>query len=311
MKEERFWKSMDRSNRIHVVIWTPEQECKGVMILSHGMIEYVERYEALAEYMNQRGIAVIGNDHLGHGLSVKSDDDFGYIGSGKSEVVVEDMDKLVRYAKKRFGDGIPYILFGHSMGSFLARRYIMTYGKNVDASIIVGTGYHNPIELAFGLLVAKCAEIVKGERYRSDLINNLAFGLYNRRIKNPRTEHDWMSRDEKVVDAYCSNKYCTFTFTVNGYETLFETLWYIQKRKNMKCIPTDMPILMMSGAQDPVGSYGVGVKKVYRQYKKLGINNMRLRMYEMDRHEICNEPDKYDVYRDMYRWINRFVLNEK
>lgn len=308
MKEERFWKSMDQTNRIHVVIWLPEQTCKAVMILSHGMIEYVERYEPLAQYLNERGIAVIGNDHLGHGLSVKSDDDFGYIGRGKSEVLVKDIDKVVRYAKKRFGDGIPYILFGHSMGSFLARRYLMTYGKNVDAAILAGTAYHNPIELAFGLIVAKCAELVKGERYHSDFINGLAFGLYNRRIKNPRSPHDWISRDENVVDAYCSNKYCTFTFTINGYQSLFETLWFIQKKQNMIHLPKDMPILMLAGGQDPVGNYGAAVKKVCRQYKKLGVHNLQMKLYEQDRHELCNEPDKYDVYRDMYRWMKRYVL---
>jgi alpha-beta hydrolase superfamily lysophospholipase len=131
-----------------------------------------------------------------------------------------------------------------------------------------------------------------------------AFGTYQGRIKNPRTDKDWLTRDEKVVDEYRANKYCMFRFTINGYRTLFEVISYIQDDKNIRKIPEELPIYLISGEEDPVGNYGKGVRNIYKKYKKCGIKDISMKLYPNDRHEILNELDRNEVYTDVLRWIS-------
>ncbi len=306
MMKETYIPSTDQKNKLHVVIWEPEGEVKAIMQISHGMVEYVERFHEFACSLNQYGILVIGNDHLGHGKTASCDEDLGYFGAEKSKTVVDDLHSVTAYAKTEYGKK-PYFLFGHSMGSFMARRYLMTYGEELDGAIISGTGFAPSSVLNVAGFVAGWLKLIHGERYRSPFLKKLSFTGYLDHIEKPRTQNDWLTNDEAIVDKYNADKFCTYTFTVNGYQTLFGVLRYIQNPKNVEKIPKDIPIFMISGAEDPVGAYGEGVKKVYDSYKSSGMKNVSMRLYEGKRHELTNEIGKENVYADVQDWIFKHV----
>lgn len=265
--------SNDGVHKLHVVVWQPNGEPKAVLQLSHGMIEFIERYEGLAQYLNEQDILVIGNDHLGHGHTAGSDEDLGYFcPEHMSETVVKDLHTVTEYAKKEY-PGIPYFLLGHSMGSFMARRYLMTYGDELTGAILCGTGEQTSATLFAGKTAAGILGAFKGQRYRSEFIRKTSFKGYNDRFEK-RTENDWLTKDQSIVDWYNGHKFCTFGFTINGYKTLFEVLTYIQKQENYNKIPKNLPVYMIAGEDDPVGNYGEGVKHIYQQYKDSGIKDI-------------------------------------
>lgn len=294
--------SNDGVHKLHVVVWQPDGEPKAVLQLSHGMIEFIERYEGLAQYLNEQDILVIGNDHLGHGHTAGRDEDLGYFcPEHMSETVVKDLHTVTEYAKKEY-PGIPYFLLGHSMGSFMARRYLMTYGDELTGAILCGTGEQTSATLFAGKTAAGILGAFKGQRYRSEFIRKTSFKGYNDRFEK-RTENDWLTKDQSIVDWYNGHKFCTFGFTINGYKTLFEVLTYIQKQENYNKIPKNLPVYMIAGEDDPVGNYGEGVKHIYQQYKDSGIKDISIKLYPNDRHEILNELDKETVYADVADWI--------
>ena len=192
------------------------------------------------------------------------------------------------------------------MGSFMARRYLMTYGEKITGAIISGTGYKTAPVLAVAFFFTAVTKLFHGERYRSPFMKWLVFHTYNRKIADVKTKNDWLTRDAAVVAAYNENPYCKFSFTVNGYETLFGAIKYIQKQNNWEETPKQLPILMIAGEEDPVGSYGKDVKKVYKKYQQLGCNHIELKLYQDDRHELVNELDREVVYADISQWILRW-----
>lgn len=304
--KEVYIPSINNRNQLHVAIWEPQRETKAILQISHGMVEYIVRYDDFAKHLNQQGILVIGNDHLGHGQSVLDESEFGYFGKEKGSAVVDDLYEVTKYAKKQYGENIPYFLMGHSMGSFMARRYLMTYGEKITGAIISGTGYKTAPVLAVAFFFTAVTKFFHGERYRSPFMKWLVFHTYNRKIADVKTKNDWITRDAAVVAAYNENPYCKFSFTVNGYETLFGAIKYIQKQNNWEKTPKQLPILMIAGEEDPVGSYGKDVKKVYKKYQQLGCNHIELKLYQDDRHELVNELDREVVYADISQWILRW-----
>lgn len=299
--------STDKVNNIHVYIWEPENKPEAILQISHGMKEHIMRYEEFAKFLSSKGILVIGNDHLGHGNTVKDEADFGFFGSERSKTVVDDLHEVTLYAKSKFGADIPYFLLGHSMGSFMARRYLMTYGNELSGAIISGTGSQPGLLLACGRMIANITGLVKGDRYIPTLIKNMAFGTYLNHIDNPRTESDWLCKDEKIVDKYNNDKFCTFEFTVDGYKTLFESIAFIQNKNNINKIPKSLPIIFISGSEDPVGEYGKGVKRAYEDIKGSGVKDVESILYEGGRHEMLNEIEREDVYNDIYCWISNHM----
>ena len=301
--KEVYIPSTDGKNKLHVVIWEPNIQVIGVVQISHGMVEYIKRYDEFARYLNQYGILVVGNDHLGHGETAKTDDDWGYFRSDNmSETVVEDLYKITCFAKKNYPD-VPYFLFGHSMGSFMARRYIMTYGNELDGVIISGTGNQSGSVLKAGKIMVSLTKLFKGDRYRSRMLKNMFFSKFNARIPNVRTSNDWLTKDEAIVDKYNADKYCTYSFTVNGYRTLLEVLSFIQNENNIEKIPKNLPVFLIAGEEDPVGNYGKAVKNVYEIYEQAGIEDISIKLYKDDRHELINETDKEDIYEDIRGWM--------
>ena len=302
-KKEILIPSTNGSNKLHVIEWAPKGNIKAILQLSHGMVEYIDRYDKFAKYLNERGILVIGGDHLGHGLTAANDEELGYFpAEDGSKTVVDDLYEITKYTKNKYPK-VPYYILGHSMGSFMVRRYIMTYGNEVDGTIIMGTGGQPKLLIYTARTIVKVLTKLKGSKHRSKLVNKLSFGTYNNKFKPVRTEYDWLTRDEGIVDAYKSNKYCTFLFTLNGYETLFNTLHFINKKENIDKIPKDMPIFFVAGDKDPVGANGVGVNKVFNQYKNLGIKDIKIKLYKDARHEILNEINCEEVFEDIHNWL--------
>ncbi len=301
-KSEFYFPSCDGVNQLHCILWEPEGKVKGILQISHGMVEYVERYERFACALTEAGYVVVGNDHLGHGKSAKSND-LGYFAKKEgSKKVVDDLYAITKHIKQKF-KGLPYFAMGHSMGSFMIRRYIMSYGDKIDGVIIMGTGNQPSVAVNMGMATVKLLKLIKGERYRSVLCDNLSFGSYNKRIKPLRTSKDWLTRDKKVVDAYLNDPLCSYIFTLNGFETLLSTVSFIQNKKNIARIPKELPILLVAGEEDPVGAYGKGVKKVYETYCKNQIQDVEMKLYPGARHEILNEINYEAVTNDILSWM--------
>lgn len=299
--------STDGKNQLHVYTFVPDSEVKAILQISHGMIEHIGRYKEFAEFLNSKGILVIGNDHLGHGLTAANDEDLGYFGASNSKTVVDDLYEITKYAKNKYGKNVPYILLGHSMGSFMARRYIMTYGSELTGAIISGTGSQPGIILSFGQLLASLTEIIKGGHHRPKLLKTIAFSSYNKKIPDAKTPSDWLCKDEEIVNKYINDKFCTFEFTADGYKTLFQSIAFIQKPSNINNIPKNLPILIFSGDQDPVGNYGKGVITAKNAMEKAGIKNISFILYEGGRHEMLNETNRKQVYVDIYEWIEKIL----
>ena len=309
-KEEITYDSRDNETKIHAIRWIPQKgEIRGVLQIVHGMVEHIDRYNDFANYLAENGFVVVGNDHLGHGASVKQDSDRGYFCKKDGEtVLIRDVHRLKKLTQKAF-PGKPYFILGHSMGSFIARKYIMEYGKGIDGAIVMGTGSKPLYLLKLGVCLTKALSKIHGEKYRSKFINNRAFGSFNNQFSSTRTEHDWLTKDTEQVDAYESDERNNFIFTLNGYETLFKIFIYIQEEKNFVNVRKDLPVFFMSGAEDPVGDRGEGVKKAYELLKKVGYSKLDIKLYQDDRHEILNESDKDVVYKDLETWIMQQISN--
>lgn len=297
--------SHDHKTLIHAVRWIPDQEVKGILQISHGMVEFIERYEEFAEYMTKKGFLVTGNDHLGHGDSVRSKDQYGFFNEKNGNaVLLLDLYQLQRKTKELYPN-VPYFLLGHSMGSFLVRQYLCLYGKELDGAIIMGTGYHSRFEAKLGMRLTKMIAAIKGWGYRSKFVNALAFGSYNRKFKPGRTDKDWLTKDEKIVDDYIKDERCQFLFTLNGYYNLFFSLAKLSNKDYIQKMPKNLPVLFVSGEDDPVGNFGKGVKKVVDTFKENGMKRVSCKMYPNDRHEILNELDRKKIYQDLYEWIQK------
>lgn len=303
-KEDFYFDSRDGEHKIHAIKWIPDVE-KPVCILQivHGMAEYIDRYDGFANYMADRGILVVGDDHLGHGQSVKPGELYGYFCKEDAHtVLVRDEHRLKKMIQKQY-EGVPYLILGHSMGSFITRNYLLKYGAGIDGAIIMGTGMHTKPELLFGIAMSKIQRLFFGDKHVATLINALTFGAYNQRIKSPKTSFDWISRNEDNIRKYAEDPLCGFTFTVNGFETLFKLILSLQDQDKLKKMPANLPVFFLSGTDDPVGNYGKSVRQVYQSFKEIGMENVRMKLYPKDRHELLNEVDREDVYGDIYRWI--------
>ena len=307
MKSDFYFDSSNNKDRIHGVMWKPEGNIKAILQISHGMAEFIERYADFAVFLNSHGILVAGNDHLGHGDSASSKEEFGYFAeTDGNSCIIDDLHQVTEIIKKDY-PGIPYFLLGHSMGSFYARQYLCQYGTELDGAIIMGTAFQPRAAAASGKVMCKAIALFKGWHYRSSFINNLAFGSYNKAFEPARTSTDWLSRDTENVDKYNTDDRCGFIFTLNGYYNLFHGLTRLCDEDLLKKVPKALPILVTSGASDPVGNFGKGVTAVYEQYKKLGIKDLSIKLYPEARHEILNEINREEVYEDILNWLEKHI----
>ncbi|MEL7649494.1 MAG: alpha/beta hydrolase [Sedimentibacter sp.] len=305
-KEEFYYDSSDNKTKIHAIRWIPKGNVKAVLQIAHGMLEHMERYDDFATSLASSGILVTGNDHLGHGLSVHTEEDRGYFSAKDGNTaVVEDMHKLRKLTEEKF-KGVPYFMLGHSMGSFLLRQYITTHDR-LSGAIIVGTGHQPYVLVKAGMAVSRAIATVKGWRHRSLFVNNLAIGSYNKSFEPSRTSVDWLTKEDSIVDEYLADDKINFIFTLNAYYNMFKGMTYLYDRKKLEKIPKDLPVIFLSGAGDPVGNFGKDVPKLCNQFKALGVKDVDFRLYENDRHEIINETDREEVHRHIAKWIEHRI----
>ncbi len=303
-KQEFYFESRDREHKIHAIRWIPEAERPVCIVqIVHGMAEYIDRYDEFASFLAGKGILVVGDDHLGHGKSVQQGEPYGYFcRENAATVLVRDEHRLKKMTQEQY-PGVPYIILGHSMGSFITRNYLLRYGTGIDGAIIVGTGMQPALMLLCARALAALQRIFCGSKHVSGLLNVAAFGAYNKKIKPHRTLFDWLSRNEENVKNYIEDPLCGFTFTVNGFQTLFQLIWNLHDRKKLQEMPQRLPVLFISGEEDPVGDYGKSVLRVYQSFKEAGMENVQMKLYPEDRHELLNEEDRQEVYADVYRWL--------
>lgn len=289
---------------LHVCIW--EQAAPWCMVqLVHGMSEHIQRYAAFARYLNQQGVLVAGCDNASHGKSRNPEDPWGYFGEKDGWAhLVEDVDR-VRQLLQQEHPGVPLVLMGHSMGSFLARSYAAQYGRGVAGFIFMGTAGRNPF--LFGGKAIAAWEVRRGRgALPNSTLDKLVAGGYNRPFQPNRTPFDWLSKDTCQVDAYVVDPACGFPFTAAGYRDLFDGLGSISSKSWARQVP-DVPILVVSGQEDPVGGKEAkGVKQVANWLTQTG-HQVELRIYPGDRHELLNETDKEQVMEDIGSFIKRAV----
>lgn len=310
VKEEFYFDSRDGESRLHAVRYRPEDEggIRCILQVVHGMAEYVERYEEFASYLTARGFVVTGEDHLGHGRSVGDKGKQGYFcRQDPATVLVRDVHRLKKITEEKYPE-VPYVIMGHSMGSFITRNYLCRYGTGISGAVIMGTGMQPKAVLGAAKAVAAIQGKLLGQDHPSGLLDKLAFGAYGKGIASRRTAFDWLSRDEERVDGYIADPMCGFTFTVNGFRALFELVSRLHDPRNLEAVPKLLPIYMVSGDADPVGDYGRGVKRAYDSLVAAGLVNIKLKMYEGGRHELLNETNREQVMKDIADWVEETVL---
>ena len=303
-KEEFYFDSRDQQNKIHAVKWIPDAE-KPVCIFQivHGMAEHIDRYDEFARFLAGKGILVVGEDHLGHGKSVPEGGTYGYFCEhDAANVVVRDVHRLKKMMQEQY-PGVLYLILGHSMGSFILRNYLFRYGSGVDGAIIVGTGMQAKSTLILARTVTAVQKVFCGAKHVGKFVDKASFGHYNDRFEPARTNVDWLSRETANVDRYLADPMCGFTFTLNGFATLFKLIHNCHDKEKIESMPKQLPVMLIAGADDPVGNYGKSVETVYQSYLDAGMQNVQMKLYENDRHELLNETDRASVYEDVYRWI--------
>lgn len=299
-----YFTSSNGKNRIRARECLPDGEPRAIVQIAHGIAEHIERYDEFMRFLAENGFIAVGNDHLGHGKSYEKDEDKGVFDDQNGwSYVVMDMDKLRSSMRRRYPE-LPYVFFGHSMGSFLTRTYLINYPERYDAAIISGTGQQGlPLVLA-GYGMAQALVKFKGARVSGDILNNIAFGAYCDRIENPRTPFDWLSRDNAMVDKYIEDSNCGFVAKNSLYRDMMGGIRFIINQKNIDKMSKEQPVYFMSGKDDPVGDYGVGVEKAYNAFCKAGLKDVSMRLYPGGRHEMLNETNKEEVYQDILNWLN-------
>lgn len=305
MKNEFYFASKDELTKIHAVEWVPEGKVKAVLQMCHGMVEYIERYDEFATYLSQRGYYVVGHDHLGHGKSIYSSERLGYFHeTSGNEYVIGDIHQLRIRTEEKFPN-VPYFMLGHSMGSFLVRQYLGFYGAGISGAIIMGTGDQPNVILRAGKAICRLTALFKGWSCRSGLVDGMAAGGYNKHFEKETDGSNWLSRNPENVKKYRNDLLCGYMFTVNAYYHMFAGMIKMNKQEKEGRIPRGLSVAFVSGKEDPVGDFGKGVKRVYKRYKVAGIQDVKIRLYEEDRHEILNELDKESVYEDLLMWLDK------
>ena len=289
---------------LHAFYCEPDGPVRAVVQLSHGMVEFIDRYKPLAESLAAQGIAVTGNDHLGHGGSIRTKADYGYFAQPDgNRAVLDDLHRMTRLAKQRW-PGVPYFLLGHSMGSFYARQYLCEWGSELEGAIILGTGFQPRalVRLAKGICRVQAA--LFGWQHRSKLVERLSFAGYNNGLEG-RTTHDWLNRDAAEVDKYLADERCTFTFTVNAYYSMFSGILRLHDPAFVAQMPKDLPLLFLAGDADPVGERGKGVERAVQSLRDAGVQNIEVKFYPGARHELLVETNRREVFADIAGWIEK------
>ena len=301
--EEFSFPSSTGENTIRCLKCLPDGAPRGVVQIEHGIAEHMDRYRDFMSFLAENGFVAVGDDHLGHGKTIKAPSDQGFFAEENGwDYVIADIDKLHDLMSEQY-PGLPYVIFGHSMGSFLVRTYLIKHPDKYDAAIISGTGQQSPALVLGGLAAAQFLVRSKGARADGQVLNDMAFGTYCKRIPDARTTSDWVSRDRETVDKYLADPLCGFVAKVGLFRDMMSGIRFISSQKNIDRMNKEAPVYFMSGEEDPVGDYGAGVERAYRAFCRAGLKDVMIRLYPGGRHEMLNEINREDVYRDILNWL--------
>ncbi len=307
MKKNTFYLTAPDNKEIFIREWLPETDAKAIIQIAHGMAEHSGRYEEFAEYLVSEGFGVYANDHRGHGQTEKDPEKLGYLADENGWQKVLDDLLMITENIRQDHPGIPVILLGHSFGSMLVRSYMIKYGDKTDGYIISGTNETKGLLLAAGKLISGLQGAIKGKKSPSKLMTTMSFGKFNSYFKPNKTEFDWLSRDEERNRNYVDDPFCGTVFSNGFFHDMLDMLDFLNK--NYSKSVTDKPVLMFSGSKDPVGDFGKAVKSVYNKLKQAGVKDLTLKLYEDGRHEMLNETNRKEVYKDITDWITTHILN--
>lgn len=310
-KKDFYYPSADGRTTIHAISWEPDEKPVAIVQLIHGMCEFIDRYDDFARFLCDNGFLVVGEDHLGHGESVVSKEYLGFFGKKGNEWMIADIHHLRMLMRQQYPD-LKYLMLGHSMGSFLVRQYITEddarFAEGLSGVVIMGTGWTADPVIRSGMLLARLLGLDKvGKRAR--LIELASFGSYLKRIPDAKTGAEWLTKDNEIIEKYRNNPLNSFHFTPNAFYHMFSGMKKAHSIKRIKKLPAGLPLLFVSGAEDPVGSWGEGVRKAFMVYTENTDCKVDIKLYDDDRHEILNETDREEVYRDLLDYF-RYCLGE-
>lgn len=295
--------SADGRHTIRAVEWLPDGTPRGVLQIVHGIAEHMGRYAHVAEFFTRRGYVVCGEDHLGHGATV-TDGKYGFFApEGGWDLVARDVYALRRLEGERWPD-LPYVLLGHSMGSFLARTCLIRWPGTVDAAVLSGTGQERAALVAFGRVVSGLLCRWRGPDYVSPLVYALSLGAYNARVHPAPGQGDWTTRDSEMAAGRKQDPLCNFRPTVSMFRDMLGGIAWIGREENVRRMDGDMPIYLFSGDRDPVGDMGAGVRRVAALFRRCSCRDVTVRLYPGGRHEMLNERNKDEVYADVLSWLD-------
>lgn len=299
-----YFNSSTGKNKIHARMCVPDAEPRAIVQIIHGIAEYIDRYDEFMSFLADKGIIAVGTDHLGHGKSIESEEQTGFFAYDNGwDYAVRD-EEVLRLAMHENYPELPIIVFGHSMGSFMARTLLIRYPDAFNAAIISGTGNQGAALVNGGLFMGNLVTGLKGAHHYSKFLNNLAFGSYNKIYDNPKTEYDWLSRDEANVQKYIDDPLCGFIPSCSLFRDMMTGVKFITNKKNLTAMNKDMPVYFMSGDMDPVGECGKGVQKAYNNFLEAGMKDVSIKLYPGGRHEMLNEINKDEVYTDILTWLD-------
>jgi alpha-beta hydrolase superfamily lysophospholipase len=304
MRSSDFRLAVDDGVELFVRRWEPEAAPKAVVQIAHGMTEHSGRYARLAEQLVAAGYAVYAADHRGHGSTAVAPGDLGYFGDTAGWLrAVDDLYAVRRRIGQEHPD-LPVFAFGHSMGSMMMQQYLFSHGDSIAGAVLSGVGGGRSLLALGGSVMALAERIRLGPRGRSWLLQKASFGSYNNEFAPARTEFDWLSRDPAEVDSYIADPLCGFALTVQGWLDVLRGTLQIERAENMRRIPAALPVYVFSGARDPVGRNGAGVRWLIDAYRRAGLRDVTLRLYPEGRHEMLNETNRDEVTRDLISWLD-------
>lgn len=305
--QDFYFQSSTGRTSIHALKCVPDSKPRAVVQIAHGIAEHIDRYRPFMEFLADNGFVVAGNDHLGHGKSIRVPGEQGFFAEKDGWWrVVDDMDKLHDIMSNEYPE-LPYVLFGHSMGSFLTRTYLIKHPDKYDGVILSGTGHQSPALVLSGNAAASVMAKLNGAMGDGSKLDSLAFGTYLNKIENPRTKFDWLSRDTEQVDKYIADPLCGFVGKIGLYRDMMQGIKFITDKKNIAQMNKEKPVYFMSGDGDPVGDYGKGVERAYKAFCDAGLHDVFMRLYPGGRHEMLNETNKEQVYQDILSWLNEKI----
>ena len=282
--------------------YRPEGEPLGIVQVIHGVAEHQGRYASFARFLAEKGFVAYTSDLPGHGPTAAENGSLGRFPQGGWMRVAETQHALMQRAKGAW-PGKPAFLFGHSMGSFLARTCIIRWPGELQGCIICGTGHQTRPLVRAGNAAAGLSVKLKGESRPSEFLRKLAFGSYNRRIPDAASPNAWLSRDRAVTEAYDADPLCGFTPSAGLMREMMRGIRYITDPEKQKRMDKDLPILFIAGKEDPVGEYGAGVRRAHTSFRRAGMQHTEMILYPDGRHEILNELDRDTVYADVLVWL--------